>query len=249
MTYRVTLDDKRKEAGGAMLVTWLKAADMNGIPTAFLINHQGKIAWIGHPLDLKDAILEDVLADKFDAAAFAREFEKDQPEQKARQARQMKFIGALNNKNWDAAETLLNEIEQAEPEGDRDQLDPIRIEIFLGRQDYSSAAKLATTLYTKHKDDAALQSNVAWELSSRKGATREILTLAETIARHAFETVDGTNAYTLDVLARVQFLNGKTNEAVATEQKAAAVANGEIKTTVVKNLENYSKGVGPELQD
>ena len=50
MTYRVALDDKSQETNGAMAITWMAAAGQNGIPTAFLIDHKGEIAWIGHPM-------------------------------------------------------------------------------------------------------------------------------------------------------------------------------------------------------
>ena len=32
-----------------MAKNWMKAAGQNGIPTAFIVNKEGKIAWIGHP--------------------------------------------------------------------------------------------------------------------------------------------------------------------------------------------------------
>jgi thiol-disulfide isomerase/thioredoxin len=49
MTYRVALDDKTKDAKGAMATTWMDAAGRGGIPSAFVVDKQGKIAWIGHP--------------------------------------------------------------------------------------------------------------------------------------------------------------------------------------------------------
>jgi thiol-disulfide isomerase/thioredoxin len=68
MTYRVALDDKSKDPNGAMVKNWMEAAGQKGIPTAFVINKQGRIAWIGHPLNLKEKVLEDILADRFDIA-------------------------------------------------------------------------------------------------------------------------------------------------------------------------------------
>lgn len=48
MTYRVALDSN----GGDMSEKWMKAAGENGIPTAFVVDRAGKIAWIGHPTEL-----------------------------------------------------------------------------------------------------------------------------------------------------------------------------------------------------
>ena len=64
MTYRVALDDKTSDKKGAMAKTWMEAAGRDGIPSAFLVDTKGKIAWIGHPMSLKEAEIEAALAGK-----------------------------------------------------------------------------------------------------------------------------------------------------------------------------------------
>jgi thiol-disulfide isomerase/thioredoxin len=64
MTYRVALDDKRSDPDGQMSKTWMEAAGQNGIPTAFLVDTKGNIAWIGHPMELQEQVIESVLAGK-----------------------------------------------------------------------------------------------------------------------------------------------------------------------------------------
>jgi hypothetical protein len=64
MTYRVALDDKTSDKNGQMSQTWMEAAGQDGIPTAFLVDTKGHIAWIGHPMQLKEQVIEDVLAGK-----------------------------------------------------------------------------------------------------------------------------------------------------------------------------------------
>jgi thiol-disulfide isomerase/thioredoxin len=64
MTYRVALDDKSSDKAGEMAKTWMEAAGRNGIPSAFLVNTKGVIAWIGHPMALKEDTIEDALAGK-----------------------------------------------------------------------------------------------------------------------------------------------------------------------------------------
>jgi hypothetical protein len=53
----------------------------------------------------------------------------------------------------------------------------------------------------------------------------------------------------LDTLARVQFMNGKTNEAVATEQKALDIAPDEQKGFLKKFLTSYQEGKLPKVDD
>ena len=62
MTYRVATDDL-SVGKGAMAKNWLEAAGRNGIPCAFVINKKGKIAYIGHPMSLKEETLEALLAE------------------------------------------------------------------------------------------------------------------------------------------------------------------------------------------
>ncbi len=52
MTYRVALDSMEGSEKGKMAETWMMAAGQNGIPAAFVVDKQGKIAWIGHPNSL-----------------------------------------------------------------------------------------------------------------------------------------------------------------------------------------------------
>jgi thiol-disulfide isomerase/thioredoxin len=64
MTYRVALDDKSSDKQGQMAKTWMDAAGRDGIPSAFLVDKKGQIAWIGHPMELKEETIEQVLGGK-----------------------------------------------------------------------------------------------------------------------------------------------------------------------------------------
>jgi thiol-disulfide isomerase/thioredoxin len=68
MTYRIALDDKTSAKQGQMAKTWMEAAGRDGIPSAFLVDTKGVIAWIGHPMELKEEVIEDVLAGKTPAS-------------------------------------------------------------------------------------------------------------------------------------------------------------------------------------
>jgi thiol-disulfide isomerase/thioredoxin len=63
MDYHVAMDT----ADTFMADHWMKAAEQNGIPTAFVVL-QGKIAWIGHPMGGLEDALGEVVAGKFDVA-------------------------------------------------------------------------------------------------------------------------------------------------------------------------------------
>jgi thiol-disulfide isomerase/thioredoxin len=249
MTYRVALDDKSRETNGIMAVNWMKAAEQNGIPTAFVINKQGRIAWIGHPMGLDEKTLEEILADKFDIAAFAAEYERQQMAQKQDMELRIKLTKAIKNKDWDAAETTIAEMKKSEP-AMGDSLDTVRFSILLGRKNYTDAYKLAESLSDAHPKNAMLQNSLAWTIATQPGLEKRDLALAEKAALRANEATQDKEPAVLDTLARVQFMNGKKTEAIATEQKAVnAAADDGQKRALEKILADYQQGKLPKADD
>ena len=53
------------------------AAKLNGIPCAFIVGKDGKIEWIGHPMQMDEA-LEQVVEDRWNRDAFANEYNEEQ---------------------------------------------------------------------------------------------------------------------------------------------------------------------------
>ena len=245
MTYRVALDDKSTDDKGAMATTWMAAADQNGIPTAFIVNKHGIIAWIGHPMAMTEDLLSQILADKFDIAAFAAQNEKQEQEQKQLMEQSRKLQTAMKEKDWDAADAAVTELEKSIPENARIQLVGARVQILLGRKDYDGACKLAKSASDAHPDNAMLQNELAWMLVAAKGVDPHGLAVAKTIAERANTTTKEKEPGILDTLARAQFMNGLTNEAVATEQKAVDLAPDEIKNDLKKSLADYQSGKLP----
>jgi len=249
MTYRVALDDKSQETNGIMAVNWMKAADQNGIPTAFVVNKQGRIAWIGHPMGLNEQILEDILAGRFDITKYAAEYESQQQAQDREMELSKKLSQALKNKDWDTAETTITEMKKSEP-AMGDSLETIRFSILLVRKNYAEAYKLAESLSDAHPKNAMIQNSLAWTIATQPGLEKRDLALAEKMALRANEATQDKEPAVLDTLARVQFMNGKKTEAIASEQKAvnAAADEGE-KRALEKILADYQQDKLPKADD
>ncbi len=77
MDYTVAVDDGRKT-----FKAYMEAYGQNGIPTSFVVNPEGQIVWVGHPMDGLDKAVEQVLAGKFDLAAAQTEFGEREVKQK-----------------------------------------------------------------------------------------------------------------------------------------------------------------------
>jgi hypothetical protein len=242
MTYRVALDDKSAEEKGAMAVTWMEAAGQNGIPSAFLIDTKGQIAWIGHPMSLKESIIEEVLSGNFDTKKAAVQYE----EEKKNSAKLNQVWAGLNSavqkKNWDAATEKLEEAEKLFPAGQHQALDMMRFNILAGKGDYSSAYKVAEKISDDNKDSADVQNELAWKIATDPSLKERDLKLAEKMARRANEATKGDNAAILDTLARVLYMQGNKEEAIALQEKAVAKVEGNDKDTFARTLESYKKG-------
>lgn len=248
MTYRVAFDDKTTEEKGAMAKTWMEAAGLNGIPSAFVVDKTGKIAWIGHPMELKETTLEQVLEGTFDLKAAAAEREEMLKNQAQLQKFSRNLSQAMKAEKWDDAESALKGIENLLPEGQRDGLAMPRAQIYFGKKDYKSAYKLIEQLSDKNKDNAMLQNQLAWDIATRAGLEERDLNLAEKIATRANVAAKSENAAILDTLARVQFMNGKKDKAVATQKKAVELADDNSKEQFQGSLDSYKAGKLPKAE-
>jgi thiol-disulfide isomerase/thioredoxin len=80
MAYRVAIDDA-EGTGGA----YMQPFQVRGIPHAFVVDGEGKLVWHCHPMDKLDAVLDDVVAGKFDVAAAKKRGAAEKAEQAAMQ--------------------------------------------------------------------------------------------------------------------------------------------------------------------
>ena len=249
MTYRVAMDDKSKEEQGAMAITWMKAAGQSGIPTAFVVNKQGKIAWIGHPMTLKEQVLEDILADRYDLAKAAAEREQEESNRAQLTELSRKLNTSMRQKEWDDAEKTVTEMEKLLPAGMRSGLGMTRFQILARQGNYDAAYKVLGDLSDAEPDNAMLQNQIAWTIATNKELEKRDLILAEKIAERANKAAKGKDPNILDTLARIQFMNGKKSQAVESEQKAVDLAEGKMKEEFKKFLVSYQQGKLPEAEE
>jgi thiol-disulfide isomerase/thioredoxin len=249
MTYRVALDDKRDGGKGKMAETWMEAAGQNGIPAAFLVNKEGVIAWIGHPMSLKEKTIEAVLDGTFDvkkeAAAYAARIERE----RRMDGLWRNLNGAMRQKDWDKAEAGLAELEKALPKDEQDSLVMPRFNLLAGKKDFKAACRLAGQWSDEHQDNAHYQNELAWAIVARAEFAERDLDLAERIAQRASDAAKGKDANVLDTLARAQFMKGDKDKAVATQARAVELARGKQKEKFQEVLDSYKAGELPKVDE
>lgn len=94
--YDVAVDGSKAN----MATTWMKAAGRNGIPEAFVIDKNGVVAWIGHPIELEN-VLQKLIDGDFDPnVAIA--------DQKRIYSLSEQIVTATKSKNFELALDLIN---------------------------------------------------------------------------------------------------------------------------------------------
>ena len=109
MTYTVASDlVKETEDEGPMAKNWMSAAGQSGIPTAFVVNGSGRIAWIGHPMEL-DKSLAAIVGGSYDVDAAAKKYAADVRQKAAQQKLAKDVTKAKKAKDFAAALRLIDE--------------------------------------------------------------------------------------------------------------------------------------------
>ncbi len=249
MSYRVATDDTSKEEKGFMAVNWMAAAEQNGIPCAFVIGKEGKIAWIGHPAGLTAVLLKQVVDGSFDTAKAAEMQAKEEAEQVARQEIGKKINAAVRKGDWDAAKSVADDIEKEHPEM-AEALVGVRFHIAQQKGDSTELIKQAKKLLAGPVGDNAQALNqIAWAIGGEmKNPTPEALEIAAGAVAKAVEKTKGEEAAVLDTLARIQFRQGKKEEAIKTQEKAVAQAKDTTKADLQKTLSAYKDGKLPPAE-
>ena len=261
MSYRVAL------GGKAFIKDWLEAADVNGIPHAFVVA-DGKVAWMGHPMQLSDEILGDILtgtplaaaapvADKVPQRRLSKPAvpagtKPNDPEMAAAQAKLDALSEAMRSRDWDAAEKALPAAAGVLPAQEGKELrESIEAQIGLARGDPSKFYAQLKRLAEEEFDDAEAMNEIAWRLLTMKAFEgKRNLPLAEKCAVQAVALTKETHSDKLDTLARLRWLQGRKEEAIRWQIKAVDKADEpRMKALLQKTLDALLKGELPPADD
>ncbi len=205
--YRLALDD-----GGWTNNAYMRAANQNGIPCAFIVGRDGTVEWIGHPGSI-DQPLQQIVDGSWDRQAAVAEFKQQAMFDKYAQ----KLTGMIRSGNFDAALSLLDEME-ASSGGKSIPLLSNRLMILMMANRAEEASSVRGELIEAAWDDATVLNGVAWETATADAPTD--LKLALKAAKRADEIRENKDAAILDTLARCHYELGQLDEAIEVQQKA-----------------------------
>lgn len=245
MNYTVAVDN----AEGVVATTWMEAAGQDGIPTAFVIDQQQRIVWIGHPMENLDEVLDKVLAGTFDWKAEAERQKRLREQMEAMQRDYAEYAQLMQQRKYADAlaklDAMISQYTEYAP-----QLKLNRFETLLSvdeKQAYTYATQLAQNEF---KDNAVVLNMIAWRIVDDE-ATPPLQSpdyqVAIAIARRAVELTQEQDAYVLDTLAYAYFKSGDVENALKYQKKAVELAEkdpqmpAEIKKELRERLEKFQK--------
>lgn len=242
MDYNVAIDGP----AGTMADTWMKAAGQDGIPTAFVINQEGKIAWIGHPMSGLDEVVGEVIAKKYDSKAAAAKRKAEQDAQGGMQEAAQKLQAAMESKDPKAVMSAYEEIIAKYPQA-KPQVAPAIFTALL-EMDSKAAVQFGKDFVASTKDMDAMTCNmIAWPVIEKEGMSMDDYKWALGIAEKAVAMTKETDYAILDTCAYGYYRTGDKAKALAMQQKAVDLcekdpkADGDMKKDLKSRLELYSK--------
>lgn len=232
MNYVVGWDD-----AGRTAAAWMQAAQVRGIPHAFIIDREGRLAFTGHPMMMDDP-LEQIVAGTWDLA----QAKQSQENERALVRLQMRFAelegeGKLNQ----AAEELTKGLQ------DRPALGAHLVGVIysvhaISLDDIDTANDFAKRMQNELlKTDADALNALAWTIADAKEVAGRDLSLALSIAKQASD-LKKQDAATTDTVAFVYAALREWPIAIATQEKAIEQAkDDETKDRYAETLARYKR--------
>lgn len=206
---------------------WLAAAGAKTLPTAFIVDGKGKIAWLGNPL-WPPGEMEDAL-DQIKKGAFGpveRRALREKWDEVLRELRGLDntLTAARNTGRHDIAIATLERLEKLDRLS-RGYYLLARFEIVYLEQFNSDAAfKIARGAMETDADNGQLLNDISWTILTGEGAKSRDLPLAQKLAERAVEVTEAKNPHYLDTLAKAHADQGHLDEAIRQQKKAVDLA-------------------------
>ncbi len=205
-THPVALD-----TDGALSGIWLEGSE--SLPVAFVIDKQGKVAWIGHPLDSLQEVIRGLLEGTYDV-------------RRAQAARTLHEALLAATREGDAAKALeiCEQLVAAFPL--RMEYHQLKANLLIEAGDFQTLATHHARMMDVFADAPEHLNTLAWMIAGPSSLpyARRDLRLALRAALRADELTGHKDAAILDTLATIYQMTGKLDEALAAAEAAVARA-------------------------
>lgn len=196
---------------GALSGIWLEGSE--SLPIVFVVDKQGKVAWIGHPLDSLQEVIRGLLDGTYDVG-------------RAQAARTLHEALLAATREGDSAKALdiCEQLINAFPQ--RIEYHQLRANLLIEAGDFQALAAHHARMMDLFADAPEHLNTLAWMIAGPSSLpyARRDLRLALTAALRADKLTEHKDAAILDTLATIYQMTGKLDEALAAAEAAVARA-------------------------
>jgi thiol-disulfide isomerase/thioredoxin len=248
MAYCVAMDtvpSGKSANDGVMARTWMQAAGQNGIPTAFIVDKQSRIAWIGHPMEMEEPLAQ-VVAGKWNLTSARDKIAKQQDQSRKMMALSQKLQKASQSGDPQQIIAVIDEAIADDPAMEM-QLGIPKFSILMKEPD--RAADYAEHLVDKtYADNPMALNQLSWTVvdpaKPRPAKDSRLTAVALKAALRADSLAKGKDPAIADTLGCAYFVSGDVAKAIETQERAVRLAKGtqfEKDPDIARRLEEYRK--------
>jgi serine/threonine protein kinase/tetratricopeptide (TPR) repeat protein len=224
---------------GRMNVTWLKAAGQK-LPATFIVNGEGKIAWVGDLLDV-ETCLTNIIAKRWDLTDAAIK------ERKLQEIR-----GKLSSAERSGETKKIVELADAsisiDPQSER-SFTYKKLLALQKAKDWDQTVKVGERFADIMISSPELLNNLAWTFVT--GSESKLKKLGLKLAEKADRTADQNDAATADTYAKALFETGDISKALEVQNRAMKLAKGtsfQFNAGLLDRLNQYFEASRPRRQ-
>jgi tetratricopeptide (TPR) repeat protein len=210
---------------GMTALSYPAAAASPGVPYAFVIDLQGRLAWHGPPANGLGNVVQAMLSGDYSVEVGRQVLDIE-----------AHLGGALMAERWDTAVTMLDRLIKLDPNPFRYQM--LKFEVLSGgKKDAAAAKACAPALLAGMTDATDLDDFARYLMSGELG--QDYFDLALTFCEAAYKTSLGKRKDIAHSYARAKYLNGDLAGAIELEERAIELAAGEGDILFRVTLEKY----------
>jgi thiol-disulfide isomerase/thioredoxin len=207
MQYTVAVDNDSNQTNE----DWMTASGQGGIPTAFVVDKEGNVVWIGHPMGGLDDVIEQIFAGTYSV-------------EKAIQRQKLEARVREVFRSGDEAEfaKLADEVEEMDLTSRDDLTMKFHIQVMAKRMEKAKAT--GEEVLEKIQGNPEDLNQFAWAMLTQDPFKGNFADLALKAATEADRLSEGKNWEIVDTLALAKFETGAAEEAVELVKKAIGLA-------------------------
>jgi thiol-disulfide isomerase/thioredoxin len=215
--------------------------DFVGIPAAFIVNQDGRIAWIGEPRELGQP-LEEVISGKYDLPRAASDYRKEMVREAFAREERKKARELLKAKDPDAALRRVDGLLKLDPPAQDDYIFKFEI-LLLHKSSPDEATRFMSAILPK-LDWVTTMNMTAILADLGRDLSPEAARAGIEGCQDSLQKIGQDHTWPLMTMAELYYRLGDTENALAMADRALKICRKEDRKRMQADRARYAKGEG-----